>query len=185
MPPSSPPLHTARLSLEPFGPGDARFLLALLNDPSVIEHIGDRGVRNVAEAEAYLKMGLFWGMSEGRWGLRKVVLRSSALPVGMCGLLQRQHLAGPDLGYAFLSAYAGQGLASEAARAVLQLAWSHHGLQRVLAIVKPDNSRSIKLLSALGFGLVGYAPHSEVEQVRSPRLCLFSLDQPLRTPSDR
>lgn len=182
-----PPLITPRLSIEAFGLGDAGFLLSLLNDPGFLAHIGDRGVRSLAEAEAYLQTGLFHGLSQGHWGLRKVVLRSSGLAVGMCGLLQRQHLPGPDLGYAFLSAHAGQGLASEAARAVLELAWVHHGLSRVLAIVKPGNSRSIKLLSGLGFGLLGDAPQppGPASGPLGPAapLGLYAVTRPLRPPA--
>ena len=74
-------------------------------------------------------------------------------PVGMCGLIKRDSLVDIDLGYAFLPAARGQGFAREAATAVLQWGWQALGLKRVVAIVTPTNSPSLKLLSSIGFGV--------------------------------
>jgi RimJ/RimL family protein N-acetyltransferase len=75
-------------------------------------------------------------------------------PIGLVGLVKRDYLPEPDLGFALLDAYAGRGLAYEAASAVLPLARAQ-GLQRLLAITDPDNRRSIGLLHRLGFELDG------------------------------
>ena len=48
-------LDTKRLSLRRLVPSDAAFILGLLNDPAWIRHIGDRGVRTVEAARAYLE----------------------------------------------------------------------------------------------------------------------------------
>lgn len=45
----------------------------------------------------------------------------------------------------------GQGVMSEALRAVMAWGWSEMGLNRIEAQVHPDHSRSINLLSRLGF----------------------------------
>ena len=49
-----PILETERLILKPTQPEDASFLLALLNSPKWLEHIGDRNVHSIAEAEQYI-----------------------------------------------------------------------------------------------------------------------------------
>jgi [ribosomal protein S5]-alanine N-acetyltransferase len=79
---------------------------------------------------------------------------ASGQPIGLVGLVKRDYLPEPDLGFALLDAYAGRGLAYEAACAVLPLARAR-GLTRLLAITDPDNRRSIGLLQRLGFELEG------------------------------
>jgi len=69
----------------------------------------------------------------------------------MCGVLKRESLPDPDLGFAFLPEYWGKGYAFEAASAALDQARDFFKLARILAITNPDNDASIKLLAKLGF----------------------------------
>ena len=50
-------LETGRLTLREIVDDDAPFILELLNDPSFIENIGDRGVRSLDDARAYIRNG--------------------------------------------------------------------------------------------------------------------------------
>jgi RimJ/RimL family protein N-acetyltransferase len=68
----------------------------------------------------------------------------------MCGLIKRESLADVDVGYAFLPQYWSQGYASEATAAVMDYGRRTLGLKRIVAIVAPENYRSIKLLEKLG-----------------------------------
>jgi len=68
----------------------------------------------------------------------------------MCGLLKREELPQPDIGFAFLPDFWNRGFAFEAANAVLTDARERLKLNRILAIVNPDNNTSIKLLEKLG-----------------------------------
>ena len=70
--------------------------------------------------------------------------------IGLCGLVVREGLPGPDIGFAFLPRFYGQGYAFEAASATLALARDAFALRKVLAIVSPDNARPIALLRRLG-----------------------------------
>lgn len=78
-------------------------------------------------------------------------LKASPLPIGLCGLVQRDFLSSPDLGFALLPEYCGRGYAIEAARAVISHAQAGLGIERLYAIVKPGNHRSVRLLEQLGF----------------------------------
>ena len=71
--------------------------------------------------------------------------------IGNCGLVRREGLDGPDLGYALLPMHVGQGFANEAAQAVIADAATRLRLGRLQAIVNPDNVASIGLLQKLGF----------------------------------
>ncbi len=140
-----------RLSLRHFTLDDAPFVLRLLNTPGFLQFIGDRGVRTLSDAENYLRTGPMASYAANGHGLDAVVLHDGDICVGMCGILQRETLPGPDLGYAFLPEYTGLGLAEEATRAALKHAREALHFSEMLAIVQPDNAASIKLLHKLGF----------------------------------
>lgn len=144
-------VETERLTLRRFAYEDAAFVLELLNDPSFIENIADKGVRTLDDARAYLADGPIASYTRHGFGLWRVGLKGDDTPVGMCGLLKRDALDDPDIGYAFLPRYAGRGYAYEAAAATMAQARDAFGLRRVVAIVNAANARSIGLLGKLGF----------------------------------
>jgi RimJ/RimL family protein N-acetyltransferase len=159
------PCTTRRLVIRPFTQDDAPFILRLLNEPSFIEHIADKGVRTLAQAEDYLLHGPMASYAAHGHGLWMVQLREGGAPMGMCGLIKRDTLPHVDLGYAFVPEFWGQGYAREAAAACLAHGRDSLGLKHLLAIVSPGNAASIRLLEALDFLLTGrreMAPGDEV-----------------------
>jgi RimJ/RimL family protein N-acetyltransferase len=149
--------QTERLVLRHFTPDDAAFILRLLNEPSFLHNIGDRGVRTLDDARKYLDDGPMASYARHGHGLWLAALKGTGEPIGMCGLLKRDHLPHPDIGYALLPEFCSRGYASEAASAVLELGWRELGLARILAIVSPANAASIRLLENLGFTPAGTA----------------------------
>lgn len=145
------PIETPRLRLSELSEADASFLLALMNDPGYLQHIGDRGVRNEADALRYLLDGPVCSYRRHGHGLLRMALKDSGVPVGLCGLLKRDALNDVDLGYALLPRYRGMGYVHEAAQAVLQHAHRSLGILRVLAVVAPGNVGSEGVLLRLGF----------------------------------
>lgn len=145
------PLRTERLVLRELDDADAPFLLELLNEPAFIANIADRGVRNIDDALAYLRAGPQASYAKHGYGLWRIALADTDEVIGMCGILKRDTLPDPDLGYALLSRHEGNGYAIEAAAATLRAAREYLGIGRVLAITHPDNAGSIRLLRKLGF----------------------------------
>lgn len=145
-----PEIQTARLTLRRLEFADAPFLVGLLNQPSFLANIGDRGVRTVEDAHRYLREGPMAMYEKHGFGLWHVAQRSDDAPVGMCGLLRRDVLPDVDLGYAFLPEYWGRGYAFEAAAATLREASARFGLTRVVGVVSEGNSASIRVLEKLG-----------------------------------
>lgn len=143
-------LETERLDLRRLTPGDAPFMLELLNDPSFLRNIGDRGVRDLEAARRYVMEGAVASHDKYGYGFDLVELKATRQPAGICGLVRRDYLDDPDLGYAFLPQFTGRGYAVESAAAVLAHARGRLGLPRVLAIVSPDNERSIRVLTKIG-----------------------------------
>ena len=144
-------LETSRLAVRLLTEDDAPFMLALLNEPSFIQNIGDRGVRTIADARAYVALGPMASYDRFGFGLYLVELKAPAAPIGICGILKRDELPEPDIGFAFLPAYWSQGYALESATAVRDYARDGLRLPRLLAIVSPANAGSIRLLERLGF----------------------------------
>jgi RimJ/RimL family protein N-acetyltransferase len=146
-----PVLTTARLHVRPLTLDDAPFIVELLNDAAFIRNIGDRHVRTVEDARGYLTGGPLASYARHGFGLCAVELLDTAVPIGICGLLKRDEMPAPDMGFAFLPRYRSLGYAREAAAAVKADAFGRHGIDRLLAIVNPDNTDSIRLLERLGF----------------------------------
>jgi len=144
-------LETQRLIIRELNVDDAQFILTLLNEPSFLHYIGDKKVRNLDDARRYILDGPVASYERHGFGLFRVELKDSHIPIGMCGLLKREELPDPDIGFAFLPDFWNRGYAFEAAAAVLNYARQRLKLDRVLAIVNPDNDASIKLLQKLGF----------------------------------
>jgi len=144
-------LETERLFLRRFTVDDAPFILTLLNEPSFLRYIGDKQVRNLHDARQYILNGPVASYERHGFGLCLVELRESHAPIGMCGLLKREELPDPDIGFALLPDFWNKGFAFESAAAVLQDARERLRLERILAITSLDNEASIKLLQRLGF----------------------------------
>ncbi len=143
-------LETERLVLRYFRADDADFVVRLLNEPSFIEYIGDKGVRTIEEAIQYLLTGPMDSYERFGYGLNMVELKDTGEPIGMCGLVRREILEDADIGYAFLEKYWSNGYAKESAEAVLEHARNTLRLDRIVAIVTPENHSSIKLLEKVG-----------------------------------
>ncbi|MDE3156555.1 MAG: GNAT family N-acetyltransferase [Acidobacteriota bacterium] len=151
-------LETPRLQLRHAMLSDSPFIRRLLNEPTWLEYIGDRGVRTAADAETYIRTRISAQYHDLGYGLYVVQLKSSGAPIGLCGLVKREFLPAPDLGFALLPEHVGQGYAFEAASAVLSHATHVLGIARLYAIVKRGNDRSIRLLDRLGFHQEGPCP---------------------------
>ncbi|MBL8753204.1 MAG: GNAT family N-acetyltransferase [Planctomycetes bacterium] len=156
-------LTTERLRLRWFDTADAPFLRRLVNDPDWLANIGDRGVRDDAAARAYVQDRLVAGCWRLGFGFWLVERANDGTALGMCGLTHRESLPEPDLGFAFLPEFRGQGYALEAARACLAYAADALDLDTVLAITAPNNTRSQALLQKLGMAVDPTAPTHDAD----------------------
>lgn len=165
--------ESSRLRLRELHAGDAGAMLALLNDPDFIAYIGDRGVRDEAQARAYLEAGPLAGYRAHGYSLWAVEALPGGEFAGVCGLICRDTLPDPDIGYAFLPAWRGRGLAREAGRLVLGHAFNVIGVPRVLAIVTEANASSRRLLESLGLRNEG------LRRIGSEDLLVYRIDRPV------
>jgi ribosomal-protein-alanine N-acetyltransferase len=165
-------LETERLVLRRLNADDAGFILGLLNEPSFLQYIGDKGVRNHDDAVRYILTGPMASYERFGFGLYRVELKENGVPIGICGLLKRDTLEDVDVGFAFLPRFWSRGYAVESAAATLAYGRSVLGIKRIAAITNPDNAGSIRVLEKIGFRFDRVIRMSEGE----PELKLFLSD---------
>jgi RimJ/RimL family protein N-acetyltransferase len=146
-------ITTPRLTLRRFTESDAPFALALLNDPGWLQFIGDKGVRTLEDAGAYLRDGPIAMYARFGLGLLCVDLKDGGQTIGMCGLIRRDGVMDVDIGFAFLPAFRAEGYAREAASATLAYGHDSLGLKRIVGFTNPDNASSVRLLEKIGMRL--------------------------------
>lgn len=158
-------LETERLILREITPDDAEFVLDLLNQPSFIKYIGDRGVRSLEQASEFIESRYIKSYVDNGYGLYAVELKADNTPIGMCGFVRRDSLPGPDIGFAFLPQYERKGYGFESAAAVMDYGQDVLGFKQVLAITSQENDASGRLLEKIGLRfdrLIELPPDSEV-----------------------
>lgn len=148
-------LETERLALREVTADDAAFVLDLLNSPGFLENIGDRGVRSLDEARAYIAERVLGSYREHGFGMWLTQQKADARPIGLAGLVRREGLEMPDVGYAFIADAWGRGYAQEAAAAVLAHAQGPMGIPKLAAITTPENFASMAVLRKIGFTFQG------------------------------
>ena len=164
--------ETERLILRPTTAEDAEFLLELVNSPKWLANIGDRNVRNLADAKKYIAERITTQLVRLGYANYTVIRKSDGVKMGSCGLYDREGLEGIDIGFAFLPQYHGQGYAFESAKKILEAAIHEFGIKRIQGITIPENKASQKLLEKLGLKFVEMTsiPHDDAE------LMLYRLD---------
>jgi len=151
---------------------DAPFVVALYNEPSFLENIGDRGVHNADDARRFLREGPLAMYARHGFGLWHVSRRADGAALGMCGLLKRDTLPDVDVGYAYFPAFWGQGYAFEAVSATLTHGARAFALRRVVAVVSPGNAGSIRVLEKAGMRF----ERMHAVDPDEPEVCLYALD---------
>lgn len=148
-------IETERLIVGEANIEDFEFFRKLLNSPNWIEFIGDRGVKTDKQAVNYINSSLINSYKENGYGLYKMCLKESSIPIGICGFVKRDYLDNPDIGFAILPEYEGKGYTTEACKATLTYGKSELKLQPILGITTQKNSKSRHLLNKIGLQEVG------------------------------
>lgn len=143
--------ETERLRLRTLNASDAVFFLRLVNEPSFINNIRDKGIRTIADAENSIQTAHREVQERLGFSLYLVERKEDQQAIGLCGLVQRDELPGVDIGYAYLPEFGRRGYAYEANQGLLKYAKQVLSMRELLAIVSPHNLASSQLLEKLGF----------------------------------
>lgn len=146
--------ETERLRLQPVSTGDAELIFRLYNEPEFIKFIGDKNIRSVAEAEKYIIEKFQPHIEEFGFGNYVIIRKNDGKKLGTVGVFGREGLDVHDIGFALLPEFEGVGYAFEAAKKILDAAFSEFGLKKISAITTHENFRSQKLIKKLGLKFV-------------------------------
>jgi RimJ/RimL family protein N-acetyltransferase len=150
-------LETARLVLREFDEDDAVPFHALLSDPAIIRYTGDPagGTKSVEQSLEVLRSRTLADYRKYGFGRWACVHKASGVLIGFSGLKYLDDIGEVDIGYRFLPAYWGVGLATESARPVLEYGFTRLRLGRIIGLVDPANDASVRVLEKLGMVRVG------------------------------
>ena len=150
--PADPPLpiRTDRLVLRAHEPQDAERLFGYYSDPLVSLHLLTPPLdRRGAEAEIRRRLSRHAG--EGRAPILTLAIELEGEMVGdLILMLQGPSCSQAEVGWVLDPRAAGRGIATEAARALVDLAFDHYGVHRVWAQLDARNERSAALCERLG-----------------------------------
>lgn len=139
---------TERLEHRAMTPADAAAFFALNSNPDVMRYTCEPMLQSIEDArEAIVRYPDFDRVGYGRWAC---VLRSTREMIGFCGLKHLPELDETDVGFRFFPEHWGQGLATEACGACLNFGFETLRLARIIALVRPENGASIRVLEKCG-----------------------------------
>lgn len=144
-------LETERLLLRHLTPDDLNDLWALYCDPEITKFIPD-APRNYAEAKEELAWHQHGHPRHPELGLCATVHKASGQFIGRCGLLPWT-IDGVDeveVAYTITQKFWGQGLATEAARAIRDYAFQRLGLTRLVCLIDAENRASARVAEKMG-----------------------------------
>jgi ribosomal-protein-alanine N-acetyltransferase len=153
--PEFPVIETERLVLRPLAPTDLEFVFRHFSDPEVTRYMLDEEpLSDIRQAQELID---FYAQPDGknynRWGIAR---KENGALIGTCGFHKwNRRSARAEIGYDLTPAFWGQGVMTEAVSAMLWNGFGRMGLNRVEAIVYPENIASVRLLTHLGFSREG------------------------------
>jgi len=156
-------IETARLRLRRFTADDLDAVRRIYSDTEVLRYMWDGQARTeeqIRDALAFL-MGGWEKRGIGMWAM---VHKGHGEVIGRCGFTFLPGTTEAEIGYILARPYWGAGYATEAARACVRYGFEDRALPRIVAVTRPDNVASRRVLQKLGMAYEGLAQHYGAEQ---------------------
>ena len=149
--------QTQRLTLRQFAADDAPDLAWIYADPDVMRYIPPGDAWDQAKIDRFVAICQERYVTPG-FGMWAAELREpSGKIVGHCGLKHLATTQDVEIAWIFGKSYWNRGLATEAARAVLEHGFTKLALPRIVAVAEPPNGASLRIMQKLGMALQGGA----------------------------
>ena len=156
-------LETDRLILRPLDETDVNAIYAMRSDPEIMRFI--REPQNRVESANWVEL------VSSRWhdeqiGFCAILEKSSKKFVGWCGIWRLEETGELEIGYAVAKQLWGKGLATEAALKFLDYAFEKLKPEKVVAVARPENAASRRVMEKLGMSFIGTGTFYEQFLVR-------------------
>lgn len=143
-------LETERLRLRWFTDDDVQVMFELNSDPDVIRYAESSPARDLEEARQRLEQGPLADYEKYGYGRFAVELKETGDVIGFCGIKYLPEIDLPEVGYRFLKKYWGMGIGTEAARVCVDFAREDLEVDKLVALIEPENRASIRVAEKLG-----------------------------------
>ncbi len=144
-------IETDRLLIRPFTMADIEPAYTMNLDVEVSKYTGDGGVVSKKEIERRIIENVLGDYEKHGYGRLAVELKNEKKFIGFTGLKYLEDMDEVDLGYRFMKKYWGKGIATESAKACVNFGFETLGLNKIIAMVLPQNIDSIRVLEKLHF----------------------------------
>ena len=144
-----PEIETSRLRLRMFTPDDLEALSLITGDAEVMKYLGTSGPRTREKTKNTIDAILRHWDQHG-FGIWALDHKADRRLIGWCGLQMLEKTPEVEVAYLLARAYWNQGLATEAARASIEYCFNELKLDRVVAIARPENVGSYRVMEKLG-----------------------------------
>ncbi len=156
-------LETERLVLRLAVAGDLDYLVQLHQDPDVMRYIGPARPRSQVRGRlAKIMAGYEADPSHGIWMAQR---KQDGTCIGWACLKDLDTSPEQEIGYRLAKEHWGQGYATEIAKGLLRYGFESLGLPYLVAVARPDNLASRRVLEKAGMQLVGPAHYYHAEVV--------------------
>ncbi len=146
---------TQRLFIQPTREEDADLIYKLMNTPKFIEHVGSRNINSIDEATQYIQLKMLPQLQKLGYSNYTLLTIENGEKIGICGLYNREGIAGVDIGFGLLPEYEGCGYAYEASKRILKAGFEEFEISTIKAITSKKNTASQTLLNKLGLEMIG------------------------------
>ena len=143
-------LQTERLRLRLFTLADVQIMFELNSDPEIIKYAEATPARDLQEARQRLEQGPLADYEKYGYGRFAVELKETGNVIGFCGIKYLPEIDLPEVGYRYLKEYWGRGIGTEAARVCVEFARDDLKIKKLIALILPENTGSIKVAEKLG-----------------------------------
>jgi RimJ/RimL family protein N-acetyltransferase len=158
-------IDTGRLILRRFYEHDLEAFYQLCSRPEVIRYAQSAAIPSLEAAREYMQAAPFHDYATYGYGRFACVWKQTGEVIGFSGVKYVPEISDTELGYRFLPEFWGMGLATEAGRASIDFARASLGLERLVALVHPDNVASANVLTKLGFAIEKQVRYSGLDDI--------------------
>lgn len=142
-------LETPRLRLRLFTHDDLQIMFKLNTDPDVTKY-ADTPAKDMEEVRQRLEQGPLSDYKKYGYGRFAVELKETGNVIGFCGIKYLPEIDLPEVGFRYLKEYWGRGIGTEAANVCVDFARDDLKIEKLIALIIPENIASIRVAEKLG-----------------------------------